>query len=249
MAFPDFTPTVPELVRSSAARFGDRTYLVANGERLTYRDVDTRSAALAKGLLAEGIGKGSRVGILMPNSADFVVAALGVARVGAVFVPVNTFSQTRELGWLLRHSDVTHLLAHPTFLNNDYLERLEAALPGLADQRAEQPLFVPDAPFLRAIHVWGPSDRSWSRGDEADIVVAGERAGIDDAFLAQRRGVRGARRPGRDRLQLRQHRRPEGRDPLPGHGGAPLVQRVRGLSDRARRRDVLVHAVRSGSAG
>ena len=62
MAFPDFTPTVPELVKHAADRFGDRTYLVANGERLTYHDVDARSAALAKGLLAEGIGKGSRVG-------------------------------------------------------------------------------------------------------------------------------------------------------------------------------------------
>src|SRR4051812_37547497 len=108
MPFPDFTPTVPELVRTSAARFADRTYLVANGERLSYRDVDTRSAAVAKGLLAEGIGKGSRVGVLIPNSAEFLVAALGLLRVGAVFVPVNTFSQTRELGWLLRHADVTH---------------------------------------------------------------------------------------------------------------------------------------------
>jgi acyl-CoA synthetase (AMP-forming)/AMP-acid ligase II len=185
MPFPDFTPTVPELVRSAAARFGDRTYLVANGERLTYRDVDARSAALAKGLLAEGIGKGSRVGILIPNSADFLVAALGASRVGAVFVPVNTFSQTRELGWLLRHADVTHVVAHPSFLSNDYLERLEAALPGLASQSADQPLFLPDAPFLRAIHVWGSSDRSWSRGDEASIVAAGERVGVDDEFLAR----------------------------------------------------------------
>jgi acyl-CoA synthetase (AMP-forming)/AMP-acid ligase II len=46
-------------------------------------------------------------------------------------------------------------------------------------------LLLPDAPFLRAIHVWGPSDRSWSRGDEAEIVAAGERAGIDHEFLAR----------------------------------------------------------------
>ena len=92
-----------------------------------------------------------------------------------MFVPVNTFSQTRELGWLLRHADVTHVLAHPTFLNNDYLERLEAALPGLAGQRADQPLFVPDAPFLRAIHVWGPSDRLLvARRRSRSIVAAGE---------------------------------------------------------------------------
>jgi acyl-CoA synthetase (AMP-forming)/AMP-acid ligase II len=184
MAFPDFTPTLPELVRTAAERFGDRTFLVADDARLTYRDIQARSGALAKGLLAEGIGKGSRVGILIPNSADFAVAALATGRVGAIFVPVNTFSQTRELGWLLRHADVTHLLAHPSFLNNDYLERLEAALPGLAGQSAEGPLFVPEAPFLRAVHVWGPSDRSWSRGGEAEMVAAGVEAGIDDEFLA-----------------------------------------------------------------
>ena len=37
MPFPDFTPTVPELVRNAAARFGDRTYLVADGERVRDR--------------------------------------------------------------------------------------------------------------------------------------------------------------------------------------------------------------------
>jgi acyl-CoA synthetase (AMP-forming)/AMP-acid ligase II len=185
MPFPDFTPTVPELLRHGRERYGDHTYLVANDERLSYAAADARSAAVAKGLLAEGVGKGSRVGILVPNSVDFVVAALAAGRIGAVFVPVNTFSRTRELAWLVRHADLTHLIAHPRFLANDYLTRLEEALPGLADQRADAPLLLPDAPFLRAIHVWGDSDRPWSRGGEAVIVDAGARAGVDDAFLAR----------------------------------------------------------------
>jgi acyl-CoA synthetase (AMP-forming)/AMP-acid ligase II len=183
MPFPDFTPTVPELLHQASARFGDHTYLVVDGERLSYAEAETRSAAVAKGLLAVGIGKGARVGILIPNSVDFVVAAVAVTRVGAVLVPVNTFSQTRELGWIIRHADLTHLIAHPRFLTNDYLARLEEALPGLAGQPADGPLFVPDAPFLRAIHVWGASDRAWSRGDAAALVAAGARAGVDDDFL------------------------------------------------------------------
>ena len=79
MPFPDFTPTVPELVATAAASFGTHTYLVADGERLTYAAADTRSAALASGLLAAGIGKGSRVGILIPNSVDFAIAAFAAA--------------------------------------------------------------------------------------------------------------------------------------------------------------------------
>ncbi len=99
----------PSWSRHAAERFGDHTYLVADDERLTYGDVDARSAALAKGLLAEGIGKGSRVGILIPNSVDFVVAAPRAWHASVrCSCPMNTFSQTRELGWLLRHADVTH---------------------------------------------------------------------------------------------------------------------------------------------
>src|SRR6478752_2882265 len=127
MPFPDFTPTFPELLRR-ASRFGDRTYLVADADR---------------------IGKGSRVGVLIPNSVDAAVVHLALLRIGAVLVPVNTFLQTRELGWTIRHADLTELLVHPRFLTNDYLERLEAALPGLADQSADGRLLLPDAPFLR----------------------------------------------------------------------------------------------------
>ena len=184
MPFPDFTPTFPELIRH-AARFGDHPYLVADGERLTYAEMDARTAALARGLLAEGIGKGSRVGVLIPNSVDTAVVHLALLRIGAVLVPINTFLQTRELGWTIGHADLTELVMHPAFLTNDYLERLETALPGLAGQRADARLVLPDAPYLRAVHVWGPSDRSWSRGDESTIVAAGDQAGIDDTFLTR----------------------------------------------------------------
>jgi acyl-CoA synthetase (AMP-forming)/AMP-acid ligase II len=184
MPFPDFTPTFPELIRH-AARFGDHPYLVADDERLTYAEMDARTAALACGLLAEGIGKGSRVGVLIPNSVDTAVAHLALLRIGAVLVPINTFLQRRELGWTIRHADLTELVIHPVFLSNDYLDRLETALPGLAGQRADVRLVLPDAPYLRAVHVWGDADRPWAGGDEAQIVAAGEQRGIDAAFLAR----------------------------------------------------------------
>jgi hypothetical protein len=42
MPFPTITPTVPALVRSSAARFGERAFLIADGQTLTYVDLDLR---------------------------------------------------------------------------------------------------------------------------------------------------------------------------------------------------------------
>jgi acyl-CoA synthetase (AMP-forming)/AMP-acid ligase II len=184
MPFPDFPPTFPELLHRAAERFGDRTYLVADDERITYAEVLDRTAALARGFLAEGIGKGSRVGVLIPNSVDTAVVQLALLRIGAVLVPMNTFLQTRELGWTIRHADLTALVVRPAFLTNDYVERLETALPGLAESGSSA-LFLRDAPYLRSIHVWGATDRAWSSGDEASVVAAGERAGVDGEFLAR----------------------------------------------------------------
>src|SRR5690242_8493932 len=71
MPFPTIMPTIPALVRSCAASFGDKPIVIADEHVLTYVDLDTRSSRLAMALLAEGVGKGDHVGILMPNSVEW----------------------------------------------------------------------------------------------------------------------------------------------------------------------------------
>ena len=151
---------LPGFVRDAAERHGDRTLVVLEDQRLSYTEADTRSAELAQGLLATGVGKGTRVGVLMPNGPDWVVAWLAAARIGAVVVPLNTFYKARELGWVLRHADVDTLLCVDRFLGNDYLDRLEEFAPELQGQSA--PLHVPSLPYLRRVFVWG-NGRSWSK--------------------------------------------------------------------------------------
>jgi acyl-CoA synthetase (AMP-forming)/AMP-acid ligase II len=184
MPFPDYTPSVPEFLRSRAESFGDRPMILLNESRISYQEAERRSARLARGLLATGHGKGSRVALLMPNGPDWVVAWLAATRIGAVVVPLNTFYKPRELGWVLRHADVSTLLCLPRHLNNDYLERLEAFAPGLAEQKSEA-LLVPELPYLRRVFVFGEHDRAWARSDR-DLEAAADAApGIDEAFLRQ----------------------------------------------------------------
>ncbi|OBI92195.1 class I adenylate-forming enzyme family protein [Mycobacterium sp. 1245805.9] len=169
MPFPKISPTIPALVRFCAARFGDKAFLIADGQVLTYADLDRRSAALATALLAQGIGKGDHVGILMPNSVDWALAWFATTRIGAVAVPLNTFYRASELAWTARHADLKAILSWSRFRNQDFLALLEEALPGLADEREPDRIAVRVAPFLRTVAVWGAaSDRAWTTTIDAD---------------------------------------------------------------------------------
>ncbi|OBK39197.1 acyl-CoA synthetase [Mycobacterium sp. 1245111.1] len=172
MPFPVISPTIPALVRFCAARFGDKPFLIADGQQLSYFDLDRRSAALATALLAKGIGKGDHVGILMPNSIDWALAWFATTRIGAVAVPLNTFYKASELAWTARHADLQAILMWSQFRNHDFLSRLEEALPGLADQHEPGRIAVRHAPFLRTVVVWGPSDRPWTTTIDPNRVIS-----------------------------------------------------------------------------
>lgn len=178
MPFPSITPTIPALLRSCAARFGEKEFLIADGQTLTYVDLDLRSAALSRALLASGIGKGDHVGILMPNSVEWAIAWFATTRIGAVAVSMNTFYKASELAWTARHADLRAILAWSSFRNHDFIERLEEALPGLADQREPGRLFLRKTPYLRMIAVWGPCERAWASEHGIDSTTD-----VDDDYL------------------------------------------------------------------
>ena len=69
-SFPPFRPTSGELVRRCAERWGDAPFVVLGDERLTYAEADARSAALAKGMLASGVGKSTPCRAPRPQRAD-----------------------------------------------------------------------------------------------------------------------------------------------------------------------------------
>jgi acyl-CoA synthetase (AMP-forming)/AMP-acid ligase II len=183
MPFPDFEPTLPVFLETRTAAFGERPLILLDDERISYAEAAERSERLARGLLASGVVKGTRVGLLMPNGPDWVVAWLAAARIGAVVVPLNTFYKARELCWVLRHADVHSLLMVPDFLNNDYLERLESGAPGLVNCR-DGAVLTSDLPCLRNVFVWGGCDRAWAKSDRDLDRAASDSPTVDAAFLA-----------------------------------------------------------------
>lgn len=181
---PEYPPTVPNMLREIASSYEDTDAIIGRGKRLTYRQLETESAELACGLLASGARKGSRIGILMPNGPDWALAYFAATRIGALAVPMSTLYQAPEIKWVLRHADIDFLFIQASYLNHDYVARLETAFPELKGQTSNR-LFLKDTPYLRAIHVWGKCDKSWAHSGPGALKAAAEEySQIDSAYLA-----------------------------------------------------------------
>ncbi|NND66114.1 MAG: acyl--CoA ligase [Halioglobus sp.] len=129
--------TIPGYLREVAARYGEREAVVLprdhDAVRWTYDDLLAQSTAVARALVACGVERDTRVGILMTNRPEYLAALFGTAMAGGISVALSTFSTAPELEHLLAASDVAVLLFERTVLNKDFTAVLAALEPGIAD--------------------------------------------------------------------------------------------------------------------
>ena len=97
-----------------AFKFGPKTY--------TYKEMNEYVNRLANGLLARGIDKGDKIGIMMKNSDLFVMAFYAIMKAGAVAVPINFRLTEREVEYILKDSDSVAL-----FFDVDYADIIQKA--------------------------------------------------------------------------------------------------------------------------
>ena len=108
------------MVLSAADRFGDAEAVVDGPIRLTFSELVERIRCAAGAFTHLGVGKGERVAIWAPNSAEWIVAAFGLLTAGGVLVPVNTRFKTEEAGDIIVRSDAKAVLVQKGFLGHDY---------------------------------------------------------------------------------------------------------------------------------
>lgn len=167
------TATVPEMVRYLAARYRTFPQIVEPAGETSFAEIERRSARIASGLLARGAPKGARVGVLMPNGADWLCAMLAVQRIGGVAVLISTFAKGGELAHIIRHSDIHILLLCDRDFAHDLTAQVAEALAGLDQATADLPVMLPTAPFLRALYIWGDHVPGWGHSAAA-LMQAGD---------------------------------------------------------------------------
>lgn len=104
-----FSRTFIELVREQAIRLPRATALVCAQGRFTYGDLAARAAKVAAALQKSGVVRGDRVGLLLSNRVEWLDVFLGAGALGAVIVPLSTWSTRTELAFLLQDANLVLL--------------------------------------------------------------------------------------------------------------------------------------------
>lgn len=116
--------TIDGLVRSRSAEHGAKPVVIDATGCLSYRELDSSTHDLAAVLVEAGVGKGTRVALIMPNSTRWVQLAVAVTRIGAVLVPLSTLLKPPELLAQLRVASVQFLISVEEFRGHRYLDDL-----------------------------------------------------------------------------------------------------------------------------
>jgi long-chain acyl-CoA synthetase len=110
-------PNLRELLEARAAAAPEKVFLFseADGRRFTYREFDAAVNRAANMLASHGVREGDVVSLLLPNSAEYVVAYFACFKLGALAGPVNSLLKTEEMAYVVGNSETKLLLYSAQF--------------------------------------------------------------------------------------------------------------------------------------
>jgi len=165
--------TIGGYLREVVSRHGHREAVVmrcgSERQAWSYDDLLRHSLDVSKALVACGVGKDARIGILMTNRPEYLSSLFGTALAGAVPVPLSTFSTRTELDHLLKASQISLLLFEAHLLKKNFHEMildLEPAIAGAVPGSLASQAY----PFLQHLVSLGGVPGS---GEPADAPVGG----------------------------------------------------------------------------
>ncbi|WP_427169919.1 long-chain-fatty-acid--CoA ligase [Arthrobacter sp. 92] len=110
------TISVAAILAESARRTPDATALIVENEEVSYKQLWDQTRAYAGALLAQGIGPGEPVAVLIPNVPDFARVYFAVLAVGGIVVPVHALLKGREIEYVLQDSGAKLLICAAALL-------------------------------------------------------------------------------------------------------------------------------------
>jgi long-chain acyl-CoA synthetase len=159
------TSTIGEVLPTAARRFGDRTALLVGDRSFSFDDLEALSNRAANRLAADGVQPGDRVALYGPNCWQWLVAYYGIAKTGAVVIPVNVMLTPGEVRYVVENSGARAVVASP--------EKGESLLD-----------------LGRSVLLWGDDASDWLPGGAPEFTAV-HRDGGDLAAICYTSGTTG----------------------------------------------------------
>lgn len=96
--------TIGDMARRAATKYGDKTAIVFRDVKLSFYDLEREARRFANLMTSYGIQKGDRVAIYAYNSHYYPISMMGLAKIGAIQVPVNYMLNAEEIAYIVNHS-------------------------------------------------------------------------------------------------------------------------------------------------
>jgi long-chain acyl-CoA synthetase len=154
-----------DILATAAVEMPDRTATQFLGGQLTFFEIKRRADALAAALSQRGVVKGDRVGIMLPNCPQYIIAAFAILKIGAVVVNINPSYTGREVSLVLQDAGARALIT---------LDALAPLVAGVKAQTALASIVITSLAEYSAAAAAAPT----VDGAEAlaDLIAAGARA-------------------------------------------------------------------------
>lgn len=111
--------TMGRILAEKAARIPDQTFLIWEGRRWSYAELEAMTNRYAHGFEALGIRRGDHVAVILPNCPEFFWVCWSLGKIGAVAVPINTAAKGEMLRYFIDQSDATCVV-----VDDEWVDRL-----------------------------------------------------------------------------------------------------------------------------
>ena len=109
--------TIWELLDKAVSRNPNKVYLYYKEHQVTYQEFLEHSLRTASLFNELGVGHGDRVCVLLPNGVEILYIWMGLSRLGAICVPINTAYKQEETSYILNNCQARALVSHHTLMD------------------------------------------------------------------------------------------------------------------------------------
>ena len=130
-----------EMLCTDVERYGRKTVIFIDDERISYRRFKEKVDAFARFLEIAGVRRGEKVALIAPNSVEFIATVFAATKIGAVVVPVNHMFKAAEFEYILSDAGAKVLVTSAAFAKE--VSGLREAVASL-----ETVVWIDDAPAI-----------------------------------------------------------------------------------------------------